>query len=197
MPACPGLCLQLVLCPLPACGRADGGAITISPIEGRGRGLFQIPSCLSCWNSLTFADVDQQPEGKNSCFKLSRRQEAKKRSVLYGERKERKEKDSVVGNFKGNSKVGKRQDRRLRRMDAWAPSCTVLRIKGRGGSCTSGLHRSCFLINVHKITTTHVGFSKEDVNIAVSSLSILWLNKNSELRPREFEGPGSFISFSG
>lgn len=193
MPACPGLCLQLVLCPLPACEQADGGAIVISPIEGAGRGLFQIPSCLSCWNSLPFADVDQQPEGKNSCFKLSRRQEAKRGSVLYGERKERKEKYSVVGDFKGNSKVG-RQDRRLRRMDAWAPSCTVLRIKG--GSCTSGLHCSCFLINVHKITTTPVRFSKEDVNIAVSSLSILWLNKNSELRPREFEGPGSFISFS-
>lgn len=130
MPACPGLCLQLVLCPLPACEQADGGAIVISPIEGAGRGLFQIPSCLSCWNSLPFADVDQQPEGKNSCFKLSRRQEAKRGSVLYGERKERKEKYSVVGDFKGNSKVGKRQDRRLRRMDAWAPSCTVLRIKG-------------------------------------------------------------------
>lgn len=90
--------------------------------------------------------------------------ELRKGSVLYGERKERKEKDRVVGNLKGNRKVGKRQDRRLRRMDAWAPSCTVLMVKW--GSCTSGLHRSCFLINEHKITTTHVEFAKEDVDIA-------------------------------
>lgn len=168
MPACPRLCLQLVPCPLPDCEQADGGAIIISPIEGRGRGLFQIPSCLSCWNSLTFADVDQQPEGKNSCFKLSHRQGAKKRSVLYGERKERKEKDRVVGNLKGNRKVGKR----LRRMDAWAPSCTVLMVKW--GSRTSGLHRSCFLINEHKITTTHVEFSKENVDIAQACQSCGW-----------------------
>lgn len=107
MPACPRLCLQLVPCPLPACEQADGGAIIISPIEGGGRGLFQIPSCLSCWNSLTFADVDQQPEGKNSCFKLSRRQGAKKRVCPLWRKKGEKRKGQGSGELKRKQKSWK------------------------------------------------------------------------------------------
>lgn len=120
--------------------------------------------------------------------------ELRKGSVLYGERKERKEKDRVVGNLKGNRKVGKRQDRRLRRMDARASSCTVLMVKW--GSCTSGLHRSCFLINEHKITTTHVEFSKEDVDIAQACVSLV---AEQEFRAQTWRVGRAwlFISFSG
>lgn len=81
---CPVPHLQLVFCPLPASKGADAEDVIISTIDVGGEetlfhfSLFQIPCYLSCSDSLTFADVNQQLGGKNSCFKCSHREVALK-----------------------------------------------------------------------------------------------------------------------
>lgn len=83
--ALPLLSLQLVVCPLTGCEGADGEDIIISTMEvGERRHTisFQIPCCLSCENSVTFADVIQQL-GRKDSFKFSHREMASKKPSTY------------------------------------------------------------------------------------------------------------------
>lgn len=98
----------------------------------------------------------------------------KLRKDLFFIKKERRRKEKRTGkkeNLKGNRKMLERG--KIEGIEGWRPGLHPMLFLWLNGVLQSVLHCNYFLVNVHKIATTHLKLSKEDADIVIMHLSVL------------------------